>query len=76
MRYVKGKELKPGLTITDGWRTWVITNQHVLHCVSSGNHAEVHMSGLEFEVFWIMLGFTNFVDTISKAMNRGKKQKP
>lgn len=73
MKYVKSKELKPGLTITDGWSTWVITNQHKLHRVSSGNHAEVHMNGLEFEGFWIMLGFTNFVGIISKAMNQGKK---
>ena len=40
--FVKGKKVKPGLTITNGWRTYVVTNEYKLHYIESGNHAEVH----------------------------------
>lgn len=39
--FIKGKQVKPGLTITNGWRTYVVTNKYKLR---SGNHAEVHVS--------------------------------
>lgn len=42
--FIKGKQVKPGLTITTGRRTYVVTNEYKLHYVESGNHAEVHVS--------------------------------
>ena len=42
--FIKGKQVKPGLTITNGWRTYVVTNEYKLHYVESGNHAEVHVT--------------------------------
>lgn len=42
--FIKGKKVKPGLTITTGRRTYVVTNEYKLHYVESGNHAEVHVS--------------------------------
>ena len=42
--FIKGTQVKPGLTITNGWRTYVVTNKYKLNYVGSGNHAEVHVS--------------------------------
>ena len=42
--FIKGKKVKPGLTITTGRRTYVVTNEYKLHYVESGNHAEVHVT--------------------------------
>lgn len=42
--FVKGQRVKPGLTITNGWRTYVVTNEYKLRYIESGNHAEVHVS--------------------------------
>lgn len=41
--FIKGRKVRPGLTITNGWRTYVVTNEYKLHYVESGNHAEVHV---------------------------------
>lgn len=45
--FIKGKKVKPGLTIAIGRRTYVVTNEYKLHYVESGNHAEVHATGSE-----------------------------
>ena len=42
--FIKGKKVKPGLTITTGRHTYVVTNEYKLHYVESGNHAEVHVT--------------------------------
>lgn len=42
--FIKGKKVKPGLIITTGRRTYVVTNEYKLHYVESGNHAEVHVT--------------------------------
>ena len=42
--FIKGKKVKPGLTITTGRRTYVVTNEYKLHYIESGNHAEVHVT--------------------------------
>lgn len=42
--FIKEKKVKPGLTITTGRHTYVVTNEYKLHYVESGNHAEVHVS--------------------------------
>lgn len=42
--FIKGKQVEPGLTITNGWRTYVVTNKYKLNYVGSGNHAEVHVT--------------------------------
>ena len=42
--FIKGKQVEPGLTITNGWCTYVVTNKYKLNYVGSGNHAEVHVT--------------------------------
>ena len=80
--FIKGKQVKPGLTITNGWYTYVITNGYQLKLVSSGNHAKVHMGVREFNVFAINYSlnlYVQFVDNaggaIAKAFWKKKKKK-
>lgn len=39
--------LKPGNTIADGYKTYVMRNSGRIEYVSSGAHAEYHVSGAE-----------------------------
>lgn len=65
--FIKGKQVKPGLTITTGRRTYVVTNEYKLHYVESGNHAEVHMGVREFNVFAINYSLNLYVQFVDNA---------
>lgn len=68
--FIKGKKVKPGLTITNGWRTYVVTNKYKLNYVGSGNHAEVHVSKEEMRSikhYCVMRPFYALADAIERA---------
>ena len=68
--FIKGKQVKPGLTITNGWRTYVVTNKYKLNYVGSGNHAEVHVSKEEMRSikhYCVMRPFYALADAIERA---------
>ena len=68
--FVKGKKVKPGLTITNGWRTYVVTNEYKLHYIESGNHAEVHVTEERIRSLRNYLSIRPFLvmaDAISRA---------
>ena len=68
--FIKGKQVKPGLTITNGWCTYVVTNKYKLNYVGSGNHAEVHVSKEEMRSikhYCVMRPFYALADAIERA---------
>lgn len=68
--FIKGKKVKPGLTITTGRRTYVVTNEYKLHYVESGNHAEVHVSAeriRSIKHYCVMRPFYALADAIERA---------
>lgn len=71
--FIKGQRLRPGLTITEGWHTFVITNEGNLKRVSSGNHAELKLCGREFDDFLISYHKYNapkYIHRSSNAINK------
>lgn len=70
--FIKGKQVKPGLTITNGWRTYVVTNKYKLNYVGSGNHAEVHVSKEEMRSikhYFMIRPFIKVADAIANTGN-------
>ncbi|MGM9894681.1 MAG: hypothetical protein ACI31X_01520 [Lactobacillus amylovorus] len=68
--FIKGKKVKPGLTITTGRHTYVVTNEYKLHYVESGNHAEVHVSKEEMRSirnYLMIRPFLKMADAVAKA---------
>ncbi len=68
--FIKGKQVKPGLTITNGWRTYVVTSKYKLNYVGSGNHAEVHVSKEEMwsiKHYFMMRPIYVLADAIERA---------
>lgn len=68
--FIKGRRIRPGLTITNGWITYVVTNEYKWHYVGSGNHAEVHMSSRELNMLLIEQVIKNMADSADSV---GKK---
>lgn len=70
--FIKGKKVKPGLTITTGRHTYVVTNEYKLHYVESGNHAEVHVSEERIRSlrnYLMIRPFLKMADAVAKAGN-------
>lgn len=70
--FIKGKQVKPGLTITTGRRTYVVTNEYKLHYVESGNHAEVHVTEERIRSlrnYLMIRPFLKMADAVAKAGN-------
>lgn len=70
--FIKGKKVKPGLTITTGQRTYVVTNEYKLHYVESGNHAEVHVTEERIRSlrnYLMIRPFLKVADAVAKAGN-------
>lgn len=70
--FIKGKKVKPGLTITTGRRTYVVTNEYKLHYVESGNHAEVHVTEERIRSlrnYLMIRPFLKMADAVAKAAN-------
>ena len=70
--FIKGKKVKPGLTITTGRHTYVVTNEYKLHYVESGNHAEVHVTEERIRSlrnYLMIRPFLKMVDAVAKAGN-------
>lgn len=70
--FIKGKKVKPGLTITTGRRTYVVTNEYKLHYVESGNHAEVHVTEERIRSlrnYLMIRPFLKMADAVAKAGN-------
>lgn len=70
--FIKGKKVKPGLTITTGQRTYVVTNEYKLHYVESGNHAEVHVTEERIRSlrnYLMIRPFLKMADAVAKAGN-------
>ena len=68
--FIKGKKVKPGLTITTGRHTYVVTNEYKLHYVESGNHAEVHVTEeriRSIKHYCVMRQFDALADAIERA---------
>ena len=68
--FIKGKQVKPGLTITNDWCTYAVTNKYKLNYVGSGNHAEVHVSKEEMRSikhYFMMRPFYALADAIERA---------
>lgn len=68
--FIKGKQVKPGLTITTGRRTYVVTNEYKLHYVESGNHAEVHVTEERIRSlrnYLMIRPFLKIADAVAKA---------
>lgn len=68
--FIKGKKVKPGLTITTGRHTYVVTNEYKLHYVESGNHAEVHVTEertRSIKHYFMMRPFYALADAIERA---------
>lgn len=68
--FIKGKQVEPGLTITNGWRTYVVTNKYKLNYVGSGNHAEVHVTEermRSIKHYFMMRPFYALADAIERA---------
>ena len=68
--FIKGKQVEPGLTITNGWRTYVVTNKYKLNYVGSSNHAEVHVSKEEMRSikhYFMMRPIYVLADAIERA---------
>lgn len=63
--FIKGKKVKPGLTITTGRRTYVVTNEYKLHYVESGNHAEERIRSINH--YCVMRPFYALADAIERA---------
>lgn len=68
--FIKGKRVKPGLTLTNGWNEYVITNDYQIRYVASGNHAEVHMSVRELNMLLIEQVIKNIADSAVSAGNK------
>lgn len=70
--FIKGKKVKPGLTITTGRRTYVVTNEYKLHYIESGNHAEVHVTEERIRSlrnYLMIRPFLKIADAVAKAGN-------
>lgn len=70
--FIKGKKVKPGLTITTGRRTYVVTNEYKLHYIESGNHAEVHVTEERIRSlrnYLMIRPFLKMADAVAKAGN-------
>lgn len=70
--FIKGKKVKPGLTITTGRHTYVVTNEYKLHYVESGNHAEVHVTEERIRSirnYLMIRPFLKMADAVAKAGN-------
>lgn len=70
--FIKGKKVKPGLTITTGRRTYVVTNEYKLHYVESGNHAEVYVTEERIRSlrnYLMIRPFLKMADAVAKAGN-------
>ena len=70
--FIKRKKVKPGLTITTGRRTYVVTNEYKLHYVESGNHAEVHVTEERIRSlrnYLMIRPFLKMADAVAKAGN-------
>ena len=70
--FIKGKKVKPGLTITTSRRTYVVTNEYKLHYVESGNHAEVHVTEERIRSlrnYLMIRPFLKMADAVAKADN-------
>ncbi|WP_155831126.1 hypothetical protein [Lactobacillus kitasatonis] len=70
---IKGQRLRPGLTITEGWYTFVITNEGNIKRISSGNHAELKLCGREFNDFLVSYHKYNapeHIRKLSSAINK------
>ena len=70
--FIKGKKVKPGLTITTGRRTYVVTKEYKLHYVESGNHAEVHVTEERIRSlrnYLMIRPFLKMADAVAKAGN-------
>lgn len=70
--FIKGKKVKPGLTITTGRHTYVVTNEYKLRYVESGNHAEVHVSEERIRSlrnYLMIRPFLKMADAVAKAGN-------
>lgn len=71
--FIKGKKVKPGLTITNGWRTYVVTNKYKLNYVGSGNHAEVHVSKEKMRSikhYFMMRPIADAIVTVGRAIDQ------
>lgn len=71
--FIKGRRVRPGLTITNGWRTYVVTNEYKLHYVESGNHAEVHVTKDQMRYvrqYFITRPLIKVADVFAKACKR------
>ena len=73
--FIKGRRVRPGLTITNGWHTYVVTNEYKLRYVASGNHAEVHMSSRELNMLLIEQVIKNINKRIAEAMSKQPRRK-
>lgn len=70
--FIKGRRVRPGLTITNGWRTYVVTNEYKLRYVESGNHAEVHVTEERIRSlrnYLMIRPFLKIADAMAKAGN-------
>ena len=71
-QFIKRKKVKPGLTITTGRHTYVVTNEYKLHYVESGNHAEVHVTEeriRSLKNYLMIRPFLKMADAVAKAGN-------
>lgn len=71
--FIKGRRVKPGVTITNGWYTWVITNEYKLRRVSSGSHAEIHVTKEEMRAvrqYFVVKPLIDVVDAFARACKR------
>lgn len=68
--FIKGHKVKPGLTITNEWNTYVVNNDYQIRYVSSGNHAEVHMSVRELNSLLLEQAIKNCAVNVAKKIER------
>lgn len=76
--FIKGRRVRPGLTITNGWRTYVVTNEYKLRYIESGNHAEVNVTQQEMRSirqYFIARTLIDVADAFVNACRRlGRKE--
>ena len=70
--FVKGKKVKPGLSITNGWLAYVVTNEYKLHYIESVNHAEVHVTEERIRSLRNYLSIRPFLVMADAIANIGK----